>query len=351
MPEWDGQLFTAAVLRAVGLSVALEPQRGSSLHIGVVFPHEAVGSDTDAIRLYVETIYDLGYDHLLAYDHVTGVDRSVHSSFVETARRGGAVSSAPYDVNSTFHEVMVLFGFIAGIAPIELVTGVLVLPQRATALVAKQAAEVDILSGGRLRLGVGIGWNSLEFRSLGAEFIGRGARIEQQIDLLRRYWVEPSVNVSSKHDWAQGMGLRPPPKQRPIPVWLGSGGNARALDRVGRLADGWIPMPAADLEIIGRQLRLVRDSACRAGRAPQSVGVQGRVVMAHGRVAQLLHEVDAWRSLGATHVALTTDAAGFGVGAHLAVLAEAADALQLRVHKKAIEHTGLMSGLAGEEHS
>ena len=158
------------------------------MEYGIVFPHNEIGTDPSAVREFVQGAEGLGFTHLLIYDHVLGADPK---------RPGGW--SGPYDKDVAFHEPFVTFGFVAAVTKrIELVTAVLVLPQRQTALVAKQATEVDLLSGGRLRLGVGVGWNPIEYRSLGRPFSGRGDRLEEQIGLLRKYWTERSLAFESE---------------------------------------------------------------------------------------------------------------------------------------------------------
>src|SRR4051812_37821183 len=199
------------------------------MRIGVVFPQTELGGDVGAVRAYGEHVEELGYRHVLAYDHVLGADPEVHSRW-----------AGPYDVHTTFHEPFVLFGYLAAITSLELVTGIVILPQRQTALVAKQAAEVDLLSGGRLRLGVGLGWNAVEYEALGKDFTDRGRRITEQVDLLRRLWTEPTVTFHGRYETVTAAGLAPLPVQRPIPVWIGASSEP-ALRRAGRIADGWFP--------------------------------------------------------------------------------------------------------------
>jgi probable F420-dependent oxidoreductase len=154
----------------------------------------------------------------------------------------------PYDVRTTFHEPMVLYGYLAAVTSMELVTGVIILPQRQTVLAAKQAAEVDLLTGGKFRLGVGIGWNRVEYEALGQDFSTRGKRLEEQITLLRRLWTEQAVTFRGTFDRITGAGLAPMPVQRPIPVWVGAQ-SPRACRRAGRLADGWFPQMAPGPEL------------------------------------------------------------------------------------------------------
>src|SRR5580700_2767751 len=151
------------------------------MQIGVVFPQTEIGGDAGAVRAYAQRVEDLGYAHVVAYDHVVGADRAVHKGW-----------DGPYDLSSTFHEPLVMFGYLAALTSLELVTGIIILPQRQTALVAKQAAEVDLLTGGRFRLGVGLGWNAVEYDALGKNFSDRGRRVENQVELLRRLWTDPS---------------------------------------------------------------------------------------------------------------------------------------------------------------
>ena len=234
------------------------------MRIGVVFPQNEIGADAGAIRAYGQRVEELGFSHVLAYDHVVGADPAVHQGW-----------NGPYDVAATFHEPMVMFGFLAGLTGLELVTGIIVLPQRQTVLVAKQAAEVDLLTGGRFRLGVGLGWNRVEYEALGQDFATRGRRIEEQAELMRRLWTEPSLSYSGRFDQVTGAGLAPLPVQRPIPVWFGAQSDP-AYRRAGRLADGWFPHlgPGAELD---RTRALVERAATEAGRDPARLGMEGRV--------------------------------------------------------------------------
>ncbi|MGH3489331.1 MAG: LLM class F420-dependent oxidoreductase, partial [Actinopolymorphaceae bacterium] len=200
------------------------------MRIGVVFPQTSIGADRGAIRTYAQAVEELGYTHLLAFDHVLGADPAQHPGW-----------SGPYTHVSTFHEPFVLFGFLAGISSLELVTGVIVLPQRQTALVAKQAAEVDILTDGRSRLGVGIGWNTVEYEALGEDFHTRGRRMEEQIEVMRRLWTEPVLTFEGRDHRITAAGIAPLPVQRPVPIWLGAQSAPRSLRRAGRLGDGWMP--------------------------------------------------------------------------------------------------------------
>jgi len=284
------------------------------MQIGVVFPQTEIGADADAVRRYGERVTGLGYQHLLAYDHVVGADPAVHQGW-----RG------PYDVKTTFHEPMVMFGFLAAITPLELVTGIIIAPQRQTALLAKQAAEVDLLTGGHFRLGVGLGWNQVEYEALGQDFSTRGRRLEEQVELMRRLWTEPSVTHAGAFDRVTGAGLAPLPVQRPIPVWFGAQ-SERAYRRVGRLADGWFPQvsPGPDLDAARS---LVAAAAIEAGRDPARLGMEGRVSW-RGDTGKLAGEAGQWRDAGATHLSVNTMGAGLAtLDDHLAALEEAAGVL------------------------
>ena len=285
------------------------------MRVGVVFPQTELGGDPGAVRAYGQRVEELGFTHLLAYDHVVGADPTVHTGW-----------NGPYDVHTTFHEPLVMFGFLAAVTrSLELVTGVVILPQRQTALVAKQAAEVDLLSGGRLRLGVGIGWNAVEYEALGEDFGTRGKRSAEQIELLRRLWTEPSVTFHGAFDTVTGAGLAPLPVQRPIPVWIGAA-SAPGYRRAGRLADGWFPMmePGPDLDAA---LAEVDRGARDAGRDPASIGMEARVSW-QGDTDDVAEQIAAWSQAGATHLSVNTMRAGLAtVDEHLDALAEVADAL------------------------
>jgi probable F420-dependent oxidoreductase len=283
------------------------------VRIGVVFPQTELGGDVGAVRAYGQGVEALGYRHLLAYDHVLGADPEAHAPW-----RG------PYTVATTFHEPFVMFGYLAGATTLELVTGIIILPQRQTALVAKQAAEVDLLSEGRFRLGVGLGWNAVEYEALGQRFDQRGRRLSEQIGLLRRLWTEPVVTHRGDFDTVTAAGLAPLPVQRPIPVWIGGSSDA-AYRRIGRLADGWFPQvaPGPDLD---HARAVVADAAEEAGRDPATLGLEGRVTWNPEDPARFERQVGKWRDAGASHLAINTMNTGqVGVDAHLAVLARAAE--------------------------
>lgn len=262
------------------------------MKIGAVFPQLEIGADPKVVRDWATTVEDAGYNHVLAYDHVLGAD---------PANRPGWTG---YTDKSLFHEVFVLFGYLAGITTeLELVTGVLVLPQRQTALVAKQAAEVDLLSGGRLRLGVGIGWNHVEYQALGVPFRQRGALLEEQVDVLRRLWADPVISYDGKYHEIEEAGLNPLPG-REIPIWFGGSADA-VLRRTGRIGDGWMPQSAPDEEA-RRQIAVIREAAEAAGRDPRSIGIEARLTLGAVPEQDWSAFADGWRDLGATHLGLNT---------------------------------------------
>ena len=283
------------------------------MRIGVVFPQTELGGDAGAVRAYAQRAEELGFTHVLAYDHVVGADPAVHRGW-----------DGPYDVHTTFHEPLVLYGYLAAVTSMELVTGVIILPQRQTVLVAKQAAEADLLTGGKFRLGVGIGWNSVEYEALGQDFSTRGKRLEEQITLLRRLWTEQTVTFSGTFDRITGAGLAPMPVQRPIPVWVGAQ-SPRGYRRAGRLADGWFPQMAPGPQL-NEARRIVTEAAVQAGRDPASLGMEGRLRWQEDR-DKLPAAMRQWQDAGATHLSVNTMGAGLKtVDDHLAALAAAAEA-------------------------
>ena len=287
------------------------------MQTGVVFPQTELGGDVGAVRAYSQAVEELGYSHLLAYDHVVGADPAIHQGW-----------AGPYDVHTTFHEPFVLFGYIAAITNLELVTSIIILPQRQTVLVAKQATEVDLLTSGRFRLGVGIGWNTVEYEALGKDFSNRAARSEEQIALLRRLFTEQTVTHSGPSERITGAGIAPAPIQRPIPIWIG-GASPPAYRRIARLADGWFPMmgPGPKLD---EAKAIVDAAAIEAGRDPATLGMEGRANWDAGGVDAVMKHVQRWRGAGATHLSVNTMGAGFtSLDEHIAALGAVADAMGL----------------------
>jgi probable F420-dependent oxidoreductase len=269
------------------------------MKIGVVFPQNEIGNDPAAILDFAQTAEDLGFSHLLAYDHVLGANPQ---------RPGGW--SGVYTYLHPFHEVFVLLGFLAGATKrLGLVTGVIILPQRQTALVAKQAASLDVLSGGRLRLGVGLGWNEVEYEALNEDFHNRGKRVEEQVSLMRRLWTEPLIDFKGKWHTIPDAGLNPLPVQRPIPIWFGGTVEAM-LRRIARLGDGWFTQhrkaedARPDLEMLRR---FIED----AGRDRSQVGLEARIYYDTGDPRAWETAVRAWLAEGATHLSFKTMGSGF----------------------------------------
>jgi probable F420-dependent oxidoreductase len=277
------------------------------MQLGAVFPQLEIGTDPDAIGKYARTIEEFGYDHLVIFDHVLGADSS---------RPGGW--TGVYDHRSMFHEPLVLFGYLSAITTrLRLATAVIVLPQRQTALVAKQAAEVDLLSRGRLTLGVGIGWNEVEYEALGTNFRNRGKRIEEQIAVLRALWTQEVADFEGRWHRIDRAGINPLPVQRPIPVWMGGGWDRQkrsivepALRRIAKIADGWFThLPPNDDGRAGMDAfrRLVREE----GRDPARVPVEGRLPAARSAPDDWKRGIEAFREMGITGVELNTMGAGY----------------------------------------
>jgi probable F420-dependent oxidoreductase len=286
------------------------------MQLGVVFPQTEIGADRAGVKAYAEAVQGLGYEHVMIYDHVVGADTTIRPNW-----------SGPYTVDTMFHEPMVVFGYLAGVAPgMELVTAVIILPQRQTVLAAKQAAEVDVLTGGRFRMGVGIGWNDVEYEALGVDFHTRGRRFEEQIELMRRLWAERVVTFQGTYHTVTAAGLNPLPVQRPIPIWIG-GSAERAIKRAAFIADGFFPerpleggWPAT--------LDKLRGWLTEAGRDPASFGIDARVDAAAGTAEDWQRQAEQWRALGATHLTVTTMRGGLqGPDAHVRRLEQAMQAL------------------------
>ena len=267
------------------------------MRLHAIFPQTEIGSDPAAIAAFVREVEALGFDGVVAFDHVLGADPARPNWW------------GPYTITTQFHEVFVLFGFVAALTKrLQLSTGVLIIPQRQTALAAKQAAALDVLSGGRLRLGVGVGWNWVEFEALGMSFKDRGKRIEEQIALLRELWTKPSVTFDGTWHHIDRAGLNPLPVQRPIPLWMGAD-SAPAIRRVARLADGFFAHFVASDEgaaQAGTFWELVKE----AGRDPKDVGLECRMD-AKMTDDELSRAAERFRAMGATDFECNTMGAGF----------------------------------------
>jgi alkanesulfonate monooxygenase SsuD/methylene tetrahydromethanopterin reductase-like flavin-dependent oxidoreductase (luciferase family) len=267
------------------------------VRIGAVFPQTEIGSDPGALRAFAEAVEALGYQHLQVYDHVIGADPATRPGW------------SGYTIDDAFLEVFVLYGYLAAVTrTIELVVGVLILPQRQTVLVAKQAATLDVLSGGRLRLGVGIGWNAVEYQALNEEWHTRGARSEEQVEAA---------------------GIKPLPLQQPIPIWFGGSADA-VLRRTARIGDGWISSGAPD-GTTAEKLQRLRAYTADAGRSPDALGIDGHLTMSEATEDRWPEVAAAWRALGATHLSVQTMGCGFTrVDQHIEALQRCAAALEIR---------------------
>ncbi len=261
------------------------------MKFGVVYPQTQLGADPVVMRDFLQAAEGLGYHHLLVYDHVLGANPA----------RAGWQSGRPYTYTDSFNEPFTLFAWMAAQTErIGFMTGVLILPQRQTALVAKQAAQVDLLSGGRFRMGVGIGWNEVEYTSLGMDFRTRGARCEEQIELLRMLWTRDLVNYRGRFDTIDDAGLNPLPR-RPVPIWIGGTADA-VLERAARMSDGWVAQSGDP--------QLHRDHTAKFWAYAEAAGSADRVGL-HTRLStQQVPEsewesyVAGWEALGATELAV-----------------------------------------------
>lgn len=262
------------------------------MKFGITFPHQTVGTDPVAVRDFAQTAEGTGFDYISAGEHVLGAhpDRN--------PERPG------FTHEMAFHEPMVLFSYMAAVTQrIELVSAVLVLPQRQTALVAKQAAELAILSGGRLRLGIGVGWNVAEFEALGVDFEHRGSRVEEQIELMRRLWAEPLISFEGRWHKLDRVGINPRP-QALIPIWIGCAAEDRLLRRVARIADGWIPQ--GDIE---EPMQRLRAFLKEMGRDLSNFSVTSGVTIGGEGPDTWIDAARRLQALGVTHLGVRVPAA------------------------------------------
>ncbi len=270
---------------------------------------------------FARAVEECGFSFMMPYDHVIGADVSTRPDW-----RG------PYTSETPFHEVFVLFGFLAAHTNLELVSGVLILPQRQTVLVAKQAAEVDVLTRGKFRLGVGIGWNDVEYQALGLEFRNRARRYEEQIEVLRLLWTHDVVTFTGRYHEIDAAGILPRPVQQPIPIWMGGGATPAVLDRIGRLADGWIANAGLSANLDERVLA-IREAAARAGRDPDAIGIQGVAMLSKtddgDDVDGFRRQVAAARERNLSHLTVLTMNQGRSPRQHVDAVHTAADTLLL----------------------
>jgi probable F420-dependent oxidoreductase len=293
------------------------------LRFGVVFPHgnAGFGRGRDASRRFCEAIEDAGFDYLAVPDHVVGADTTHRPHWPNRAA-----------IDDPYREVFVHLGFLAGQTRLELVPCVLVLPQRQAVLAAKQAAELDILSGGRLRLGVGAGWNEVESRALGADFGNRGARFDEQLQVMKLLWTAPVVSFHGRFHDLDDVGIAPPPHQRPIPLWIGGGPSrvsphplAQVYTRIAAFGDGWIASPTLTEPAIATAYATISRRAEDLGRDPATIGVQATIRVAAAATVDserdaILRRLATMRELGVTHVTFDARAGALTIPAYADVL-------------------------------
>jgi probable F420-dependent oxidoreductase len=255
------------------------------MQLNAMFPTRDIGTDPAKIRDWAQAAEDLGYAYIEVPDHVFGA----------TARAGW---TPLYNEKDPFHETFVTLGFLAAVTKrIRLSSGVLIAPQRQTGVIAKQAAQADLLSGGRLRLGIGVGWNHVEYEALAQDWKTRGARQAEQIEVLRRLWSEDLVTFNGRFHALKEVNIVPPPIQRPIPIWLGGSSDAVVI-RAARLGDGWMPIMAPD-EKAEQKLVLLREELKKHGRDPARFGIEGWLRMHEPDPQRWAAAADGWRKLGA----------------------------------------------------
>jgi len=286
------------------------------MQLGAILPQTEIGADPGGVRDFVQAAESMGYDDLAVFDHVLGADASKHANW-----------ERPYRHTDMFHEPFVLFGFLAALTEkIRMTTQILILGQRQTALVAKQTAEVDVLTGGRLRLGIGIGWNHVEYEALGENFQNRGRRSVEQIQLLRALWTQDVVDFKGRYHQVSHAGINPRPVQQPIPIWFG-GGDERVVRRIGRMGDGWFPQFQPD-SAGQERITQMREYAKAAGRDPMSIGIEGRIRIAEGDPDTWNKAAAAWDEIGATHLSVNTMGAGLkGPDQHIEAIRRFKDAV------------------------
>ncbi|MFC1936855.1 LLM class F420-dependent oxidoreductase [Chloroflexota bacterium] len=288
------------------------------MKIGIVYPQTEFGSDPAAIKAYAQTAEALGYTHVLAYDHVLGANPD---------RPGGW--QGPYTYEDDFIEIFSLFSYMAGVTEsLGFITGVLILPQRETALAAKQAATLDVLCGGQFRLGVGIGWNQVEYTALNQDFSTRGRRVEEQVAVLRALWKEPLVTYRGEWHQIPDAGLKPLPVRGDIPIWFG-GSHDNVLRRIATIGDGWLPN-FRQAEEAKPYLERIAQHAEAAGRSMDEIGLEPRLMYGDGDPDAWAKTMSEWEAVGATHISLNTMGAGLETAAeHLAAVRHFAETIKV----------------------
>lgn len=277
------------------------------MQFGTVLSQNEIGGDIGALRAYATAVQEMGYDFLVAADHVVGADPAAYAELPRV-----------YPIDNLLHEPFALFAFLAGVAPrLGLLTSVIILPQRQAVLAAKQAAELDLMTGGRFRFGVGIGWNEVEFTALGMEFRNRARRFEEQIAVMRRLWTDRLVTFEGRYHTLRDVGINPLPSQQPIPIWIGASAEP-AVRRACQIADGYLPLRPLEG---GWQATMdkVNGWLAEAGRKPADFGIEGRLEAGQGGPDEWREVVEMWRGFGASHLSVGTAGVG-GVDAHIARL-------------------------------
>ena len=281
------------------------------MQLGAVLSQAEVAQDVGALRAYAQAVEGLGYDFLVVSDHVVGSTKEAHPELERV-----------YPIESFLHESLSLLTFLAGVAPkLGFLTSVVILPQRQTVLAAKQAAEIDVLSGGRFRFGVGIGWNPVEYEALGMDFKNRARRYEEQISVMRRLWTEQTVTLKGKYHTLSAAGINPRPVQQPIPIWIGASAEA-AVKRATKIADGYLPLSPIQGTDWDGTMEKVAAWLEQAGRTRESFGIEGRRNAGTGGAEEWGKTVEMWRRFGASHLSVGTGGVG-GVDAHIARLKDA----------------------------
>ena len=285
------------------------------MEIGAVFPHNEIGTDPQAIKDYAQGVEELGITHLLIYDHVLGADRD---------RPGGF--EGPYDKDVAFHEPFTTFAFVAAVTKkLDMITTVMILPQRQTVLVAKQAAELAILSNNRFKLGIGVGWNAVEYTGLNENFKNRGKRQEEQVELMRLLWESEVLEYKGDYHHIDKASINPRPSKS-VPIWFG-GGAPQLIERCADLGDGWIPLMGPN-EAARKTLAIIKEKRESKGLNWDNFGVQAQAQYAGGDAERWNKHAEKWRNLGASHLAIAThNAEPTNVDGHLGRIKEYLNAL------------------------
>jgi probable F420-dependent oxidoreductase len=293
----------------------------AAIKYGIALPHTEIEPDPVALRDWAQGVEALGFHHVRVPEHVLGANPASRPDW-----------HGLYDLHTPFYEPMTLIPFLAAhTSVLQFATTILILPQRQTVLVAKQAACVDLLCGGRWRMGIGVGWNELEYDALGVDFRARGDIYEEQIGVLRALWTSDAVTLDLPHHRIDDAGICPLPVQRPIPLWMGGGmdpsqakpAGERVLRRIARLADGWLPVCAPESDAAQRMFEQFHGFAREYGRDPASIGIEGSIRDAKSDQHKWPARIAAWRALGATHIGINTMGNGLsGVAEHLRDLEE-----------------------------